>query len=586
MSPKSRGRKNKKKTAKRGGHPRHGGFAAAAPRAGQPLPASGFGVADRRATAANSPSPDLQQAIATGVSALYALAERFRPLLTSDDPLAVEEATAELITQTDQADSTSGLGLVIGAVTLAARHPEPQVAAMTCALHEFRPGMATGMALSDLARHGVPMPGWRDQLGSVIPGPAWRYLDRYGEQRSVLATFRYDETPHTLLAVTSPWPVTEVLSARLLRTADDELRHSVARNIEQRYGGPVVEEPLTPQELCGNLRVAVYRVPDDLDPESRVALEILRQRLKTLPPPARFPDQRPATETGSQPDDRPDDRPDAAAHERARRDAAVAAFLSDIDAPAGVPDAVLDFWARVMVGAAAVHPIAPTHVSPAWLDHLLKQQVPQSIELPRAARTGLRPTVTAWVRWAAGQRSLPAEAFEALTTRVVELDEAFDAIYADPEMIALRCYLRDVVTTTVDGDDLRRALLTRATAVPLPRNRRPEDRHLLASEPDQREQILAGVLASWQLSPDDQQQWSDALHQVSARLWNAAPDEFTMAVADYLLAEGIDELLLGDLTELSIEHASDEQAFVAAAVARVTVDADDFDDRWADGPGD
>ena len=520
MSPKSRGRKNKKKTAKRGGHPRHGGFAApAAPRAGQPLSASGFEVAGRRATAANSPSPDLQQTIDTGVSALYALTERFRPLLTSDDPLAVEEATAQLITQADQADDTSSL--MMGVVVLAARHREPQVAAMTCALHAFMPGMATRMALSDLARHGVPMPGWRDRLGSVIPGPAWRYLDRYGEQRTVLATFRYDETPHTLIAVTSPWPVAGVMSARLLRTADDKLRQAITLDIEQRYGGPVVEEPLTPQELCDNLGVAVYRVPDDLDPESRVALEILRQRLKTLPPPTRSPDQRRATETGSQ----PDDRPDAAAHERARRDAAVAGFLSGIDAPAGVPDAVLDFWARVMAGATAVHPIAPTHVSPAWLDYLLKQYVPQTIELPRAARTGLRPTVTAWVRWAAGQRNLSAEAFEALTTRVGELDEAFDAIYADPEMIALRCYLRDVVTTTVDGDDLRRAILPRATAVPLPRDRRPADRQLLASEPDQREQILAGVLTSWEPPPDDQQQWSDALLQVSARLWNAAPDD-------------------------------------------------------------
>jgi hypothetical protein len=91
------------------------------------------------------------------------------------------------------------------------------------------------------------------------------------------------------------------------------------------------------------------------------------------------------------------------------------------------------------------------------------------------------------VCWAAGQRSLPAEA---LTARVVELDEAFDPIYTDFEMIALRCYLRDVVATTVDGGDLRRVIRLRATAVPPPRDRRPEDRHLLASEPDQRAQIL------------------------------------------------------------------------------------------------
>lgn len=97
--------------------------------------------------------------VAAGVPALYAMAERFRPLLSSDDPLAVEVAAAELIAQADQADDSSGLGLVMGVVALAARHPEPQVAAMACALDSFMPGMATGMALSDLARHGVPMPG-------------------------------------------------------------------------------------------------------------------------------------------------------------------------------------------------------------------------------------------------------------------------------------------------------------------------------------------------------------------------------------------------------------------------------------------
>jgi hypothetical protein len=264
----------------------------------------------------------------------------------------------------------------------------------------------------------------------------------------------------------------------------------------------------------------------------------------------------------------------------------VAAFLSDTSTPAGMNDTVLGFWARVMAGASAVHPVAPTHVSPDWLDYLLEQFVPQTIELPEAVQAGLRPAVTAWVCWAAGQRSLPAEALEALTARVIELDEAFGPIYADPEMIALRCYLRDVVTTTVDGDDLRRALRLRATAVPLPRDRQPEDRHLLGSEPDLRQRILASVLASWHLPPVDKQQWSYTLHRVSARLWNGEPDELVTAVADYLLTEGTDELLLGDLTELAIEHTSDEQAFTAAAVARVTIDDDNLDDEWADEPPD
>jgi len=111
MSPKSRGRKNKKNT-KRGGHPRRGGFAAAG--ADRPLSASGSEIGGRRAPATNSPWPDLQQMVATGVPALYSLAKRFRPLLSSDDLLAVEVAAAELITQDDQAEATSGLGLVMG----------------------------------------------------------------------------------------------------------------------------------------------------------------------------------------------------------------------------------------------------------------------------------------------------------------------------------------------------------------------------------------------------------------------------------------------------------------------------------------
>jgi len=121
---------------------------------------------------------------------------------------------------------------------------------MACALDAFMPGMATGMALSDLARRGVPMPGWHGQLGDVVPGPAWHYLDGYGEQRAVLATFYYGETPHVLVAVTSPWPVARVLAVQLLRSAGDELRQSITQTIEQRYSGRVVEEPLTPQETA------------------------------------------------------------------------------------------------------------------------------------------------------------------------------------------------------------------------------------------------------------------------------------------------------------------------------------------------
>jgi hypothetical protein len=578
MSPKSRGRK--KKTDTRRSRPRREGLASPA---SQPLSAQGSRVDGWQAPAPNSPWPDLRQAFAAGVPAVHALAERFRPLLASDDLLAVEETTAELIAQTAHANSSGlDLDLAMGVVALAARHPEPQVAAMACALDAFMPGMATRMALGDLTRCGVPMPGWRDRLGGVLPGPAWRFLDRYGEQRAVLATFCYGETPHSFLAMTNPWPATHVLTARVLRSAGDELRRLTAQNIEQRGGGPVVQEPMTPQELRGNLQAAVYRVPGDLTLESQIALEILRQRLNTLPPPARTPNHPRTAETGPQPPEQPDD----AARARANRDAAVAAFLSTTSPEAEVDHAVLRFWAQVMAGATAVCQAAPTHVSPAWLDYLLEQYTPQTIELSAAQRAGLRPAVTAWARWATGQRRLPAEALDTVTARIIELDESFDSAYTDPTTIALRCYLRDVVATTVDGDDLRRTFLLRTTAVPMPRDRQHEYQHLLASEPDQREQLLAGVLTSWDLPEDSEPQWSNALHRVSAQLWNGEPSELTTAIADYLLSVGSDQFLLADLAELAVEHAADEQAFLDAAIQRVTVGEEDLDHEWPDDPDD
>jgi hypothetical protein len=247
----------------------------------------------------------------------------------------------------------------------------------------------------------------------------------------------------------------------------------------------------------------------------------------------------------------------------------VEAFLAATETPPEIDDAVLRFWARVLVGATVLCDAEPTHISPAWLDHVLGLHVPQTIELSPAQRAGLRPAVTAWARWVAGQRDLPAEAIDTLTTRIAELDEELDAAYADPTSVAIRCYLRDIVTTTVDGDDLRRVFLQRTTAVPMPRDRQREYQHLLASEPGQREQILAGVLASWQVSSGSEQQWSEALHRVSGQLWNGEPSELTDAITDYLVSEGADPFLLADLTELAFDHASDEQAFLAAALRRV-----------------
>jgi hypothetical protein len=126
---------------------------------------------------------------------------------------------------------------------------------------DSRPPRAStsGGSLSARHRSGVGRPpGTSAARSSAHPS-------EHAMRRATTGTRPTGETPHTLVAVTSPWPATRVLAAQLLRSAGDELRQSIAQDIEQRYGGSVVEEPLTPQELCGNLRAAVYRAPDQVE---------------------------------------------------------------------------------------------------------------------------------------------------------------------------------------------------------------------------------------------------------------------------------------------------------------------------------
>jgi hypothetical protein len=102
-----------------------------------------------------------------------------------------------------------------------------------------------------------------------------------------------------------------------------------------------------------------------------------------------------------------------------------------------------------------------------------------------AQRAGLAAAVTAWARWAARQQCLPTTAADLLTARIAEIDEAFDRVYADPD---------------------------------------------LARE--------------------------------------------TM---DYLDLVGPDGELLGDLTELAVEHGQGTTSYHEAALDRVTPDPEDFD---------
>jgi len=99
---------------------------------------------------------------------------------------------------------------------------------------------------------------------------------------------------------------------------------------------------------------------------------------------------------------------------------------------------------------------------------------------------------------------------------------------------------------------------------------------LLACDPADRRKILEAELESWELSAGlSVEDWSSALAMVSDQLWNREPPELAEAVADYL-EEGPDGGLLGDLTEIAVEHAGDAAGFLTAALARVAPEPEEY----------
>jgi hypothetical protein len=166
---------------------------------------------------------------------------------------------------------------------LAARHPEPHVAAMTAAVNCFLPGMATSMALGDLARRGVPLPAWRERLGAVVPGKAWRYRDVFGDQEAVLVSFSYQDAEHAILVETTTCPAPSVRVAQVSATVGD-LRAALRASAEAS-GEQLVLEKIPLEQARATLGAAVRRPHRDAGPESFVFLPIARHRIEYLPDP-------------------------------------------------------------------------------------------------------------------------------------------------------------------------------------------------------------------------------------------------------------------------------------------------------------
>lgn len=233
-------------------------------------------------------------------------------------------------------------------------------------------------------------------------------------------------------------------------------------------------------------------------------------------------------------------------------------------------DETLRFWAEVMVGFTALHACAPTRIGPLWVKAIFALHVPGTFELSLAQRTALLPAVTAWTAWPARREGLPAAGISQLGALLVEIDTTYDAVQDDPKWVPIRCYLSDTVVLTRDCENLRRVLLRRSQAVPLPSQRPPTARTLLASDPAQRRQILLDIVQDEQEGQEYEfnsgfENWRDAYLKISDDLWTDASPELGQMVLAYLDDGGADPYLLSALAELALEYPGDPEGFLKAA---------------------
>ena len=557
MSPKSRGRKRKP-----GSRPAH---RPASPR--WPV---------RPGAARPGDLTELQAAARRLADDVYRRCEPFRQLTADDaDPFEAELQGAVLLN--DLIEAWSELDAAMGMTTVAARHPEPHVAAAVAAVQHLSPGMAHAMALQDLKARGLAPPAWADRLGHVTPRRAWHYEDTFGEQEIFLASFAYDERAgadgeHAVLVEVARSPNPRLQRAHPSRTIDELLHRLEA--LRGCDGRPLQETPLGWVQMRARLAEALARPHRDCTTETLVWSRLVRTRLRVLPEPG------PAGDSALE-------APRPTATDRA---AAVRSFLAragtyqtgtDVagtEPLAEVCPEVLAFWARVMVACTGAHASSPTRIGPIWLGHVLGEYVPRTFEVSAVQRAGLGPAVTAWARWAAREQGFDDVAVARLVERVTEIDASFDTSYDEPAVVALRAYVSDVAADDRDGAELEQVRARRHHAVPLPGRRTPPSRHLQLSDPEQRHRILAEHLKDWALSDTDTStEWLAALQSVSDQLWDADPPQLADAARDYM-ATGLDETLLGDLTEIAVECGDDRAAFLRAASERLTIDNEPWEE--------
>ncbi len=166
------------------------------------------------------------------------------------------------------------------------RHRRPEALAMMRARAAVGPARVRSMAAAaaaEMVRRGLPDLPWTAGLGTPVPGRCFGYTDVYGEQRSMVVTFRYGRKAHALIVLIDYLRGGGIKDCYL---ADyTEALHQEYRKVGQ--DPEIVFSDLSPAEARAILVQALSREPcpvelDQID-DVEDYIDLLRARVAVLP---------------------------------------------------------------------------------------------------------------------------------------------------------------------------------------------------------------------------------------------------------------------------------------------------------------
>lgn len=428
--------------------------------------------------------------------------------LVSGDLLRAEQETAK-VTEFLHLLDDGAHGVNSTLVDMAVRTGRPEDAALLrlmVLLGSAETKRLASEGLAELTAEGTYPPEWAADAGKAVPLRAWRRYCEFGDWERILVSFRYAAAEHVLDVLVDRTALPAVTGIDLTTGIDDW-----AAEVARTTGTFERHEEISLAEARWRIEEPLARSARTVRSEARRLLPVLRSRLRRLP--------------AAEP-------PRAPAYTAADRAAAVTAFLSSTEGAdvVAADEPATRFWAEVLTGYSSRVPwVAPAQAGAGSVAAMLASHVPEHFELTEAQRRRLRPAVTAWVRWSAAYRGLPAEAAAHLADGLADAFAGFDETYDEDLWSETRSYFADVIASDTDVAWLHEATERRLTAVPATWERDTEDEPAIAFDittADGRRAYAETEFAACRLPADiTRAEFTAGAHQVIEELWTGDPPE-------------------------------------------------------------